>query len=53
MNKKERSKRKGSRKKAEDAGEARTFGVITHFRHQISQILPRVFANGKKKGKKR
>lgn len=41
------------KEKAEDAGEARTFCIITHLFHQISQILPRVFANGKKKGKER
>lgn len=49
---KEQTKRQ-EKEKAEDAGEARTFCIITHLFHQISQILPRVFANGKKKGKER
>lgn len=40
-------------KKLKDVGVARTFCIIAHLLHQICQILPRVFANGKKKGKER
>ena len=50
---KERKRKKEKKKKLKDAGVARTFCIIAHLLHQICQILPRVFANGKKKGKER
>lgn len=51
---KEKEQRERQREeRLREAGEARTFCIITHLFHQISQILPRVFANGKKKGKER
>ena len=51
---KERKRKKERKeKKLKDAGVARTFCIIAHLLHQICQILPRVFANGKKKGKER
>lgn len=46
-------KLKRGEKKLRDAGVARTFCIIAHLLHQICQILPRVFANSKKKGKER
>jgi hypothetical protein len=52
--KRKRGKEKETKKnEPRDAGVARTFWVSTHLLHQICQILPRVFANGKKKGKER
>ena len=50
---KERKRKKEKKKRLKDAGVARTFCIIAHLLHQICQILPRVFANGKKKGKER
>lgn len=52
--KRKRGKEKETEKnEPKDAGVARTFWVSTHLLHQICQILPRVFANGKKKGKEK
>lgn len=49
----ENLKKKKKQTKLKDVGVARTFSIIAHLLHQICQILPRVFANGKKKGKER